>query len=225
MRHLGPELAPNEVLLTIDEVLTRQATPHHFWELRTARLATAEGYRYVTGSGAAFLHQLGSMVRLALQPQRFLLVLADGARWIRAFFTDALGGITHKQMILDWYHLYQKCRVYCRRIVTDPVAQAVFLRRVSRRLWQGKVESTLRLLERYRTQAQDTVALDRFIAYLLVRQPWIPNYRQRRIDRRYVGSGHVEKPMTWWSPGARSGVACSGVNRPARPWPGSEPCF
>jgi len=22
---------------------------------------------------------------------------------------------------------------------------------------------------------------------------WIPNYRQRRIERKYIGSGHVEK--------------------------------
>jgi hypothetical protein len=29
--------------------------------------------------------------------------------------------------------------------------------------------------------------------YLRARQPWIANYRQRRIEQRYVGSGHVEK--------------------------------
>jgi len=36
-------------------------------------------------------------------------------------------------------------------------------------------------------------AFDRFIAYLLARQPFLPNYRQRRIDQRFIGSGHVEK--------------------------------
>ena len=45
LRQLGPALAPGEVLVTVDEVLTRQPTPHHFWELHTARLMTAEGYR------------------------------------------------------------------------------------------------------------------------------------------------------------------------------------
>lgn len=193
LRHLGPELAANDVSLTVDEVLACQASPHHFWELRTARLATAEGYRYLTGSGAVFLQELLTVVRLALRPERSLLLLADGARWIRTFFTDAPVDMPHKQMILDWYHLHHQCRVYCRRIVSDPVAQAPLLRRVSRRLWQGKVESTLRLLDRCHAPTHDTETLDRFISYRLARQSWIPNCRQRRIDRQYIGSGHAEK--------------------------------
>jgi hypothetical protein len=35
--------------------------------------------------------------------------------------------------------------------------------------------------------------LETLIAYLVARQAWFPNYRQRRIDRQYIGSGHVEK--------------------------------
>jgi hypothetical protein len=193
LRYLGPELALNEVLLVVDEVLTRQAAPHHFWELRTARLATAEGYRYVTGSGPAFLQQLLSIVCLAVGPQHALLLIADGARWIRTFFTDMLAHLTPKQLILDWYHLHRKCRTYCRRLAVDPIAQTELLRRVSRRLWQGKVTSALWLLERYRSKSQDTETLDSFIAYLQSRRAWIPNYRQRRMDRRFIGSGHVEK--------------------------------
>ena len=36
-------------------------------------------------------------------------------------------------------------------------------------------------------------ALDTFIAHLEARAAWIPNYRQRRIERKYIGSGQVEK--------------------------------
>jgi hypothetical protein len=56
------------------------------------------------------------------------------------------------------------------------------LRRVPRRLWQGKVTSTIQLLEYRRSKTQDPEALDRFSAYLQARQAWIPNYRQRRLD-------------------------------------------
>jgi hypothetical protein len=42
LRHLGPELTPDQVLLTVDEVLTRTPARHHFWELRTARVVTVE---------------------------------------------------------------------------------------------------------------------------------------------------------------------------------------
>jgi hypothetical protein len=37
LRHLGPELEAEQVLVTVDEVLTRKPEPHHFWEPRTAR--------------------------------------------------------------------------------------------------------------------------------------------------------------------------------------------
>jgi hypothetical protein len=33
---------------------------------------------------------------------------ADGARWIRNFYTGMLAKIPNKQMILDGYHLHQK---------------------------------------------------------------------------------------------------------------------
>jgi len=35
--------------------------------------------------------------------------------------------------------------------------------------------------------------LETLLAYLQAREAWIPNYRQRRINQQYLGSGHVEK--------------------------------
>jgi hypothetical protein len=52
LRHLGPELEPNQVLLTVDEVLTRQPQAGHFLELRTARIMTERGSRILRGIGA-----------------------------------------------------------------------------------------------------------------------------------------------------------------------------
>ncbi len=31
------------------------------------------------------------------------------------------------------------------------------------------------------------------MAYLQAREAWIPTYRQRRVERTYIGSGHIEK--------------------------------
>ncbi len=193
LRQLGPTLATHEVQLAIDEVLTRQPAPHQFWELRTARLDTAAGYRYVSGTGLAFLQHVLSMIGLAVGPQHAFLLIADGARWIRTFFTQLLTGIANRAMILDWYHLHQKCRAYCRRICPDPLERATLSRRLARRLWQGNVPSALRLLSRYRPRAHDTHALDSLITYLQARQAWIPNYRQRRLEQCYIGSGRAEK--------------------------------
>jgi hypothetical protein len=55
LRHLGPALEPNQVLLTVDEVLTRRPEAGHFLELRTARIMTERGSGYLSGIGAVFL--------------------------------------------------------------------------------------------------------------------------------------------------------------------------
>jgi len=144
LRCLGPTLATNEVQLVIDEVLTRQPAPHQFWELRTARLDTAAGYRYVSGTGLAFLQQVLGMVGLAVGAHHALLLIADGARWISTFFSQMLTGIADRHMILDWYHLLKKCRAYCRQICPVALDRATLSRLLVRRLWRGNVPSALR---------------------------------------------------------------------------------
>ncbi len=192
-RHLGPELEPDQVLLTVDEVLTRRPEAGHFLELRTARVVTEHGYRYVSGIGAAFLAHLRVVVLLALGALSSLLLIADGARWIRSFFLETLAALADKTMILDWHHLQQKCLELSSRICRGKLAKAQFLRRLYRRLWGGDVQGAIAVLEAERPQARNEAKLDELIGYLRARAPWIPNYRQRRIERQYIGSAHVEK--------------------------------
>jgi hypothetical protein len=60
-------------------------------------------------------------------------------------------------------------------------------------LWAGQVDAAVRWLESYRPQARNLVVLDALIGYLQARAAWIPNYRERRRARQYIGSGQVEK--------------------------------
>ncbi|HSH79269.1 MAG TPA: UPF0236 family protein [Herpetosiphonaceae bacterium] len=122
-----------------------------------------------------------------------LLLISDGARWIRRFFSDTLAALTAKTMILDWHHLKQKCLELSSRICRGRLAKAHFLRRLYRRLWRGDVPGALAVLEAERPETKNEAKLDELIGYLQAREPWIPNYRQRRIERKYIGSGHVEK--------------------------------
>ena len=133
------------------------------------------------------------MVLLALSARQSLLLIADGARWIRAFFTETLAPIPTRTMILDWYHLAQKCLELSSRLCRGKVARAQFLRRLYRRLWCGDVAAAIAFLQAYRPQAKNEAILETLIAYLHAREAWIPNYRQRRINQHSVGSGHVEK--------------------------------
>ncbi len=73
------------------------------------------------------------------------------------------------------------------------VTASLLLRRLLRCVWVGNVSGAIRFLHRYRRQARDTERLDELIAYLEARQEWIPDYRQRRREQQYIGSGHVEK--------------------------------
>jgi hypothetical protein len=49
------------------------------------------------------------------------------------------------------------------------------------------------VLEMQRTETKSEAKLDELISYLRARAPWIPNYRQRRIECKYIGRAHVEK--------------------------------
>ena len=143
--------------------------------------------------GETFLQQLLVVLLIGLGAHRSLLLIAEGARWIRTFFMDTLALLPRKAMILDWYHLYQKCLDLSSRICRGKAASAQFLWRLEWRLWRGDVAAATALLDGYHPQAKDEAIVDTLIAYLQARQEWIPNYRQRRVDQQYVGSGHVEK--------------------------------
>jgi hypothetical protein len=193
LRHLGPELEPNQVLLTVDEVLTRKPAAGHFLELRTARIMTEDGYRYLSGVGAAFLQRLHVALLVCLGPLSSLLLIADGARWIRSFFMETLAALEDKTMLLDWQHLKQKCYELSSRICRGKAAKACLLRRLYRRLWRGDVLGATAVLEAERPASKNAAKLDELIRYLQARKPWIPNYRQRRIEQKYIGSAQVEK--------------------------------
>jgi hypothetical protein len=61
---------------------------------------------------------------LALGTQRWLLLIADGAGWIGVFFTETLGQLPDKTLLLDWYHLHQQSTEQCSRICRGKQAKA-----------------------------------------------------------------------------------------------------
>jgi hypothetical protein len=193
LRRLGPTVTADQVLASTDEVLTRKLTRRRFNELRTARVMTTQGSRYLSGTGDRFLLVLLVMVLLCAGRQRIVLLLADGARWIRNWFAALQALRANSCMILDWFHLRKRCAELGSMICRGRKAKAALLGPVYRHLWQGDVDAAIAVLEAYRAQARNVERLDELIGYLRDRQPYIPNYRQRRRDRQYIGSGHAEK--------------------------------
>lgn len=193
LRHLGPEVTLDQVLTTTDEVLTRKLARRRFWELRTARVVTTQGSRYLSGTGDGFLVLLLVMVLLCAGRQRVVVLLADGARWIRNWFAALATLRATSTMILDWFHLRKKCADLGSMICHGRKAKAALLRPLYRELWRGEVDVAIAWLEAYRPQARNGERLDELIEYLHDRRAYIPNYGQRRRERQYIGSGHIEK--------------------------------
>jgi len=191
LRRLGPQVAPGQMLLVLDEVLTRAPEHGQFHELRTACLLTTETRRYLSGRGIAFLRQVQAAVSACVDQS--LLVVADGAAWIRTFYRDYLADLPQAELLLDWHHLAQKCRDHARTICPNPAARVLLLRRLFRWLWGGDVSRAMRVLARQRPQAADPAAVDTLTTYLEARADWIPNYRLRRRQRRFIGNGLGEK--------------------------------
>jgi len=62
LRRLGPRVAPGQLVLTLDEVLTRAPGRDQHQELRTACLLSTTHRRYVSGVGLALLRQVHAAV-------------------------------------------------------------------------------------------------------------------------------------------------------------------
>jgi len=194
LMRLGPKVDDDQVVASVDGIQVRRPEKRRFHELRTAKVVTSKGCRYVSGTDASFSGYLLFLIRLCLPEGGFLTLLADGAHWIGEFYIECLHYIEHAELILDWYHLVKKkCKELCCMIARGREAKDALLSSLKHKLWHGKVADALSLLEAYRGQARNEKKLDELIGYLRKHQEEIPDYHQRRIHCQFNGSAHVEK--------------------------------
>lgn len=193
LRCLGPMVAPDQIVVGGDEVLVRQPKKRQFHELRTARIQTPEGSRYLSGTGANFLLGLWVLLLLCGARQRWVTFVADGARWLREFYADRLQSLPRVECLLDWFHLCKRCRELASMIGKDREARRELYRAVRKRLWRGEVAAAVQVLEEYRPQARNAERLEELIGYLWSREESLANYGERWLKRQYIGSGGVEK--------------------------------
>ncbi len=193
LRRLGPLAREDEGILTMDEVLTRHQGEGKFQEVTTARLVTAEGYRYFSGEREALLKILRPALYLVQDLDQEVTLINDGARWIREFFSFLTSESFHGRMILDWYHLRKKVHLFASMIARNKEAKKEFEKYLYRALWHGEWEKAIAFLKNYVSQAKSQEKLQELINYLQRRASILVNYGQRRQERRYIGSGHVEK--------------------------------
>ena len=194
LRRLGPQVQPDEVVASVDEIVVRRPEKRRFLELGTACVRTAQGYRYLSGPVEMVLRQLFLVLLLCGgNITTKVVLLGDGARWIMRFFQERLVSWPLAALFLDWYHCRKKCYVLTSLICRGRKAKSELLGLLLKNLWRGQTQDALDILEEYRPQTKNTDKLDELINYLKSRLPYIPNYRERRAQQQYIGSAHVEK--------------------------------
>lgn len=139
---------------------------------------------------ASLLDQLGVMA-----DQRRLVVLADGAGWIRAWFEALV--VPGKAMVLCWYHLRKRCYQKISGSGLPKVAKKPLLGQVLGALWEGQVDEAVRVLKEARDAAVRPGWIDELIGYLEARRPYLPDYQARKEAGQPLASHRVEKWNDW----------------------------
>jgi Uncharacterised protein family (UPF0236) len=149
--------------------------------------ATAEGLWLQV---SALLLQLG-----VLSGERRLLVLGDGAAWIRAWFESL--GISLKAMVLCWWHLRKRCYEQMSSAGGPKDLRRAFEKALLGQLWEGKVDAAIELLKGALEWVRYPAAVEELIAYLEKRRTYIPDYQQRQRAGLWIASTQVEKYNDW----------------------------
>ena len=145
--------------------------------------ATAEGLWLQV---SALLLELG-----VLRGERQLLVLGDGAAWIRTWFESL--GISSKAMILCWWHLRKRCYESMSSAGGPKDRRRAFEKELLSLLWKGEVDAAIQLLRGALEWVKNPASVEELIGYLEKRRAYIPNYEQRQRAGVWIASNRVEK--------------------------------
>ena len=187
---------PGDVIVAPDEVKTKaqpSAGRKEVWTFTAVVLV--EGLRSAVAEAtaedlwfqvAALLFALG-----VLRGERRLLVLGDGASWIRTWFEGL--GVCPKAMIVCWYHLRKRCYEQMSAAGSPKDRRRALERDLLGQLWQGDVDAAVDLLRGALQWVKNPQAVEELIAYLEKRRASIPDYQQRQRAGLWIASTRVEK--------------------------------
>lgn len=193
----GPRLVDEGyVLVQVDEVKVKaqpQTGRSDLWTYTAVVMTADVTWNFVAGSAVDLWGQVGAFLATfgVHRGERGLLLLADGARWIRAWF-DGLP-LKNKTMVLCWYHLAKKCGESLSRACRGKEHRNDVQRGLLNLLWEGKLREGLAYLDSRRDEMKSSKAIDDLKSYLERRAAYLPNYSERREAGLWIASNRVEK--------------------------------
>ena len=131
----------------------------------------------------------------ALSGERRLLVLGDGAAWIREWFEGL--GIPLAAMIVCWWHLRKRCYEQMSSAGGPKERRRAFEKELLSQLWEGEVDAAIELLKGAMEWVRNPPAVEELIGYLEKRRAYIPDYQQRQRAGLWIASTRVEKYNDW----------------------------
>jgi hypothetical protein len=188
------------VIVEPDEVKTKAQASTGRKEVWTyTAVVLVAGLRYAFADATAedlWLQVSALLLELGvLHGERRLLVLGDGAAWIRTWFESL--GISSKAMVLCWWHLRKRCYESMSSAGGPKDRRRGFEKALLGELWKGGVETAISLLKAALEWVRNPAAVEELIAYLEKRRAYIPDYEQRRRAGLWIASTQVEKSNDW----------------------------
>jgi hypothetical protein len=194
------EVDPDVVLVELDEVKVHaQAHTGRKQVLTLTAVVMIAGccWHLAAATAPELTYQVGALLAVlgVHRGTRRLLVLADGARWIRDWFEGL--GVEGGTMIVCWWHLVKRVqpdlsRACCGREHRRGIESAVL-----NALWHGRVDEALGVLRAHAGEMKDHEALEELIGYLEARRPYLPDYAARQRAGLWIASNRVEKFNDW----------------------------
>src|SRR3954464_7095466 len=194
------DVDPEFVIVEPDEVKTKAQPTTGRKEVWTyTAVVLVAGWRYAVAEATAegLWLQVGALLLElgVLCGERRLLVLGDGASWIRSWFEGL--GIASKAMIVCWWHLRKRCYESMSTAGGPKDRRRAFEKELLGLLWEGEADAAVDLLRGALEWVRTPKAVEDLIGYLEKRRAFLPDYRERRRAGLWIASTRVEKFNDW----------------------------
>jgi Uncharacterised protein family (UPF0236) len=188
------------VIVEPDEVKTKAQASSGRKEIWTyTAVVLVAGLRYVFAEATAeglWLQVSALLLELGvLSGERRLLVLGDGAAWIRRWFEGL--GIDSKAMVLCWWHLRKRCYESMSLAGGPKDRRRALEKELLGQLWKGQMDAAIELLRGALEWVRNPSSVEDLIGYLEKRRAYIPDYEQRQRAGLWIASTRVEKFNDW----------------------------
>ena len=124
-----------------------------------------------------------------------MLVLGDGAAWIRSWYAGL--ELPGKAMVLCWWHLRKRCYESLSLAGGPKERRKDLEKAVLDQLWRGRVDAAIALLSGALDWTRNPAAVATLIGYLEKRREYLPNYQQRHRAGLWIAGTRVEKFNDW----------------------------